>query len=45
MEVLVMLRFNRDLWDKGFVDNAIKEAEPDKVAIKEAAIICNSIEL
>jgi hypothetical protein len=32
MEMLVMLRFNRDLWDEVLVDAAIKEAEPVKVA-------------
>ncbi len=32
MEMLVMLRFNRDLCDKVVVDAAIKEAEPVKVA-------------
>ena len=31
-EMLVMLRFNRDLWDEVVVDAAIKEAEPAKVA-------------
>jgi len=28
MEMLVMLRFNRDIWDEFIVDAAIKEAEP-----------------
>ena len=32
MEMLIMLRFNRDLWDEVVVDAAIKEAEPAKVA-------------
>ena len=32
MEMLVMLRFNRDLWDEVVVDAAIREAEPAKVA-------------
>ena len=33
MEMLVIIRFNRDLWDEVVVDAAIKEAEPAKVAI------------